>query len=67
MVGSWLKVFTSAVLAEYYIMLNNGVDILKWDITTVKALLLAGAVAVLPVIINALNPTDTRYGAGSQK
>lgn len=64
--GSWVKVFISAVLGQYFIMLNSGIDIFKWDITTVKALILAGAVAVLPIVINALNPSDTRYGAGSK-
>jgi hypothetical protein len=53
--GSWIKVFLSAVLTMI---------IAKGDIFAVslKECLSAGAISILPIIINYLNPHDTRYG-----
>lgn len=58
LVLSWLKVFVAAVLAGVLTATATGV----WDW---RALLFAGLAAVLPVIINWLDPNDTRYGKGS--
>jgi hypothetical protein len=57
-VWSWLRVFLSAVLTYVLAGLAAGTS-LDW-----KAVGIAGAVAVLPVIINWLNASDTRYGKG---
>ena len=53
--GSWLKIFLSAILTMV---------IAKGDIymVTLKECISAGIISVLPIIINYLNPHDTRYG-----
>lgn len=56
--ASWVKVFLAAVLTAWLAGLTSG-GAIDW-----RALLIAGAVAVLPVIINWLNPNDNRYGRG---
>lgn len=60
--GSWVKVFVSAILGFVLTNISNGVDIfsIEW-----KSLLSAALASVLPVIINWLNPSDKRYGEGS--
>lgn len=60
LVLSWLKVFLSAVLS-YVLAALLADTALAW-----QALLIAGVVAVLPVIINWLDTSDTRYGRGSE-
>ena len=60
--ASWLKVFISAILGAYLIELQNGVNLFSWNMEMVETLLTVGVVSVLPIIINWLNPTDTRYG-----
>ena len=60
--ASWLKVFASAVLGAYLIELQNGINLFSWDLNMVEKLLTAGFVSTLPIIINWLNPSDTRYG-----
>ena len=58
-VGSWIKVFLSALLGFVLTNIMNGVDIFSMDWKS----LVAGALSsVLPVIINWLNPNDARYG-----
>ncbi len=59
--GSWVKVFLAAVLGFVLTNISNGVDVFSIDW---KSLLSAGIASVLPVIINWLNPNDTRYGNG---
>ena len=56
--ASWGKVFTAAVLTYVLTGLAAGTA-LDW-----RAVLVAGLVAVLPVIINWLSPNDPRYGNG---
>ena len=60
--GSWVKVFLSAVLTMYLAELTQGHDLFSLDILMVKKLITAGVVALLPVILNFLNPNDPRYG-----
>ncbi len=59
LVLSWLKVFAAAVLSG--VLTATVTDVWDW-----RALLFAGLAAVLPVIINWLDPNDTRYGRGSE-
>lgn len=59
LVLSWLKVFLSAVLSYVLAALLAGTA-LAW-----QAVLIAGAVSVLPVIINWLDTSDPRYGRGA--
>ena len=56
---SWLKVFLSSTLT---LVVVAG-DIWHLDF---KQLLSASIVSTLPVMINFLNPNDTRYGKGSK-
>jgi len=60
--ASWLKVFISSVFGAYLIMLQEGTNLFSWDLAMVEKLLTAGVVSTLPIIINWLNPSDTRYG-----
>lgn len=57
--GSWLKVFLVAVLVEWQLL---GADLWALNADTLKHLANAGAIALLPIIINYLNPSDPRYG-----
>ena len=58
-VGSWIKVFLSAILGFILTNLLNGVDLfsMEW-----KSILSGALASVLPVLINWLNPSDPRYG-----
>jgi hypothetical protein len=60
--GSYVKVFLTAVIAVYMAELSTGHDMFTFDFTMAKKLISAGVVSVLPVIHNAMNPNDTRYG-----
>lgn len=53
--GSWLKIFVSAILT---MVIASG-DIFS---VTLKDCISAGIISILPIIINYLNPHDTRYG-----
>lgn len=55
MLGSWLKVVITAILT---------MAMAKGDIfaITLKECLSAGAISIMPIIINFLNPNDSRYG-----
>ena len=57
--GSWLKVFAVAVLVKFS---DLGGNIFALDAESLKHLANAGIIALIPVIINFLNPQDTRYG-----
>jgi len=59
MTGSWLKVFLVAVLVEWQLL---GADLWALNADTLKHLANAGVIALLPIIVNYLNPTDPRYG-----
>ncbi len=58
--GSWLKAAIVAVLSGILIKLQEGTDI--WTVASLKELATIATVSVIPVIINYLNPQDTRYG-----
>ena len=60
--GSWIKVFITALLTTYLMMLSEGRNLFSWDLDMFEKLLTAGIVSVMPVIINFLNPNDPRYG-----
>ncbi len=60
---SWVKVFAAVVLGLF---LADGADVFAVDSTDLKTWLAAGFAAVLPIVINYVNPSDTRYGAGSE-
>lgn len=55
-IGSWLRVFVATVLTVLLADLTAG-DNIDW-----QAYVIAGAVAVLPIVIAWLNPADPRFG-----
>lgn len=58
-VGSYLKIVLSIFLTLILTQLTSGLSVLSLD----WGMLLNGAlVSILPIVINALNPNDTRYG-----
>ena len=59
MVKSWVLVFASVVLGLF---LADGADLFSVDATDLRTWLAAGIAAVLPLVINYLNPNDGRYG-----
>lgn len=62
MPGSWFKVFIAAFIGQLlYDVLVVG-SVLAFDLKMVDKALIAGLAAVVPVIINYLNPKDARYG-----
>lgn len=58
-VFSYIKVFVAVVLGLF---LADGADLFAIDANDLRAWLAAGLAAVLPVLVNALNPNDGRYG-----
>ena len=60
--ASWLKVFIASILGAYLVELQNGTNLFSWSLDMVESLLTVGVVSLLPIIINYLNPSDTRYG-----
>ena len=55
---SWARVFLAAALTYILTALTGGGGI-DW-----RGVLIAGAVSLLPVVINWLNANDPRYGRG---
>jgi len=53
--GSWLKVALTAILTMI-ISKGNIYEI------TLEEVISAGVISILPIIVNWLNPNDTRYG-----
>jgi hypothetical protein len=44
----------------------TGGDVFSLDLEGVKAILTAGVVAILPVLLRYLNPSDTAFGTGAK-
>lgn len=66
-VGSWAKVFLAAFIGQLlYAFVHDGISIFDVNIEMLEKALTSAVVAILPVVINALNPADTRYGNGSK-
>ena len=61
MLTSWANVFAAAAITALIVVLGDGV--LSWN--DLWYVLIAGAVAVLPVIKNYFDKNDPRYGKGS--
>ncbi len=62
MLKSWANVFVAAVITALIVVLGDGAVTVEdlWYI------LVAGLVAVLPVVKNYFDKNDTRYGRGSE-
>lgn len=56
---SYLKVFAATVLALF---LADGADVFSVDVTELKTWLALGVASVLPLVITAIDPKDTRFG-----
>jgi len=63
MLSSWANVFVAAVITALIVVLGDGQ--ITWN--DIWYVLIAGAVAVLPVIKNYFDPKDTRYGKGASE
>lgn len=63
MLSSWANVFIASAITALIVVLGDGA--LTWN--DLWYVLIAGAVAVLPVIKNYFNPGDTRYGKGASE
>ena len=61
MLNSWANVFIASVITALIVVLGDGA--LTWN--DIWYVLIAGAVAVLPVIKNYFDKNDTRYGKGA--
>lgn len=59
--GSWCKVALSAALGQYLVIITDPEQaLLSWQ--SLQNLGVVASTAVVPVIINYLNPSDPRYG-----
>lgn len=58
-VQSYLKVFLSVVLGFF---LADGADVFSVSVTELQTWIAAALASVLPLIITALNPSDSRFG-----
>jgi hypothetical protein len=61
--GTWLRVFLSSALAALLTLIMTTGN-LPTDLHSLQAIVISGLVSVLPVVINALNSRDSRYGMG---
>lgn len=60
---SYVKVFAAVVLGLF---LADGADVFSVDATDLRTWLAAGVASVLPLVITALDPADTRFGVNSK-
>jgi len=61
-IGTFLKVFLSTVLTMWIAMDN----IFAVDVTALRAIISAGVVSAMPVVLNYLNPEYKNYGIGKE-
>lgn len=61
---SYVKTFLAVVLGLFLV---DGANVFSVDATDLKTWISAGLAAVLPLVITALDPTDTRFGVGANK
>jgi len=66
MLKSWGNIFFAALITAFTVVIvETGTLALDWK--TLEAMIIAGLVAVLPVIKNYLDPSDHRYGKGAEQ
>ena len=66
MLSSWANVFIAAVItALLVVILDTNTLALDWK--TVEAILIAGLIAVLPVVRNYFDKNDPRYGHTNER
>jgi uncharacterized membrane protein YjjP (DUF1212 family) len=66
MIRSWANVFVAAVITAWLTLLVS-TQSLSLDWNTAEAILIAGLVAVLPVVKNYFDSSDHRYGKGYEE
>ena len=59
MLASYGRSFLTAALAAF---VETGGDIFSLNVEGLKAIITAGTVAILPVLMRALNPNDAAFG-----
>ena len=64
MLKSWANVFMAAVITALLVVIVD-TQTLALDWKTLEAILIAGIVAVLPVVRNYFDKNDHRYGKGA--
>jgi len=65
-VGSWVKVVLAALFGSLLVFLTNDNTLTDVTFSDVNVWGSAAIAAVLPAVINFVNPADTRYGRGSE-
>lgn len=63
MLKSWANVFAAAVITALIVVLGDGAI----SVEDLWYVLVAGLIAVLPVVKNYFDKNDHRYGRGSQE
>lgn len=63
MLASWGRSFLAAALSAF---IATGGDVFSLDLDGLKAILTAGIVAILPVVMRYLNPSDAAFGTGAK-
>ena len=63
MLASWARSFMAAAVSAF---VATGGDVFSLDLEGVKAILTAGVVAILPVLLRYLNPSDNAFGTGAK-
>jgi|APGre2960657373_1045057.scaffolds.fasta_scaffold70981_3 hypothetical protein len=63
MLASWGRSFMAAAVSAF---VATGGDVFSLDLEGAKAILTAGVVAILPVLLRYLNPSDTAFGTGAK-
>lgn len=61
MLKSWLNVFMASLITALIVVLGDG----NVSVEDLWYVLVSAAIAVLPVIKNYFDPSDTRYGKGA--
>lgn len=56
---SYVKVFLAVILGLF---LADGADVFAVDMSDIRSWLAAGMASVLPLLITALDPSDSRFG-----
>ena len=67
MLRSWANVFIAAVITALLVILTSNSGSIPLDGETWLSVLIAGLVAVLPVVKNYFDPNDPRYGKADDR
>jgi hypothetical protein len=65
-IRSWFNIFFAAVITAWLTLLVSN-QTLSLDLASAEAIVIAGLIAVLPVVRNYFNSHDHRYGKGYEE